>query len=178
MLDADRQAQHAFRDARVGQLGRIERAVGGRGRMRRQRLGIADIDQAGEQLQRTRAPAALGSPAEAIFSPKDRRPEALPSLYFCTSAWSGAILHAGVIDPSHVRMPWPFAERRALELSVNLDWVENERWSGKAMIPCAPRILPSYCRWKPTPSYRGLAPRLPYAACCQLGPPLAPRAAG
>src|SRR5690606_17654367 len=52
VLDAERQAHHAFGDARFGQFVGVELPVrGGRG-VGGQRLGVADVYQAREQVQR------------------------------------------------------------------------------------------------------------------------------
>ena len=69
---------------------RVELAVRGGGRMRGQRLGVADVDQAREQAQRVEKarPAARGS-ASLLLRPKDRMPEARPPIWRCASAWSG-----------------------------------------------------------------------------------------
>ena len=52
MLDADRQADHVFRDTGLGQFFGRQLAVRGRCRVAGQRLAVADIDQTGDQLQR------------------------------------------------------------------------------------------------------------------------------
>jgi hypothetical protein len=52
VLDADRQADHAFRYAGLGQLLRVELAVRGRSRMAGERLGVADVHEPQKELQR------------------------------------------------------------------------------------------------------------------------------
>ena len=52
MLDADRQTNHVRAHTGFLEFVRIELAVRGGGRVTGQRLGITDIDQPGEQLQR------------------------------------------------------------------------------------------------------------------------------
>src|SRR3546814_12012853 len=52
MLDADAQAQHLRRDTRRLQLLRRQLAMRGRGRMACQGLGVADIDQTLDHLER------------------------------------------------------------------------------------------------------------------------------
>ena len=52
VLDTDRQAHGFLAHAGLLQLFGIELAVGGGRRVRGQRLGVADVDQAREQLQR------------------------------------------------------------------------------------------------------------------------------
>ena len=52
MLDTDGQAHHAFAHTGLDQLGSVQLAVSGGGRVGRQRLGVANVHQAREQLQR------------------------------------------------------------------------------------------------------------------------------
>jgi hypothetical protein len=85
VLDADRQAHRIHRHAGFRQLFLIELAVRGGGRMAGQRLGVADIDQAREQLERIlEARAAL----DAAFDAKVSRPDERPPRYLRASAWS------------------------------------------------------------------------------------------
>jgi len=51
MFDADRQADHIFGDASLGHFGSGQLAVRGRGRVAGECLAVADVDQAGYQLQ-------------------------------------------------------------------------------------------------------------------------------
>ncbi len=50
-------------------------------------LHVADVDQAGEQLERVQE--ARTAFAATAGTPKVSRPEAWPPRYFCTRAWSG-----------------------------------------------------------------------------------------
>ena len=51
MLDADRQPDHVFRNASLDQFFRRQLAVGGRGRVAGQGFAVADVDEAGDELQ-------------------------------------------------------------------------------------------------------------------------------
>ena len=61
MLDAHRQAHHAFAHTRLGQFFWVELAVCGGRRVRGQGLGIADVHQTGEQLQCVEEARARGA---------------------------------------------------------------------------------------------------------------------
>jgi hypothetical protein len=91
VLDADRQAHHVFAHAGLGQFLGRQLAVRGGGRVAGQRLGVADVDQAGEQLQRILEARAgrAGRRRPGLQAEGLRMPEARPPMYFCTSAWSG-----------------------------------------------------------------------------------------
>src|SRR4051812_24111254 len=52
VLDAERQPDRLLADARLVELGRRELPMRRRRRMRRQRLGVTDVDQPREELQR------------------------------------------------------------------------------------------------------------------------------
>ena len=72
VLNAHRQAHHVFAHAGLGEFLGVELAVRGRCRVRGQRFGIANIDQAGEQLQRIQK-AGTGGAAFAIVPPVQMR---------------------------------------------------------------------------------------------------------
>ena len=63
MLDANRQADHVDTDAGFGHFCRGQLAVGGAGRVAGERFGVADVDQAGDQLQRVDETPARFCPA-------------------------------------------------------------------------------------------------------------------
>lgn len=78
MLDTDRQADHVLADAGLGQFCFVELAVGGRGWVAGQGLGVADIHQAHHQLQgvdkaRTSLDAAMNAKRQDACRPTWRR---------------------------------------------------------------------------------------------------------
>ena len=66
MLDTHRQAHHAFSHTSLRQFGSIELAVCGGCRVCSQRFGIANVHEAGKQLQRIEKTRTGGTPAIAL----------------------------------------------------------------------------------------------------------------
>jgi hypothetical protein len=83
VLDADAQPDGVWRDACGGQFGLGELAMGGGGGMRRQRLGIADVDQPLKQLERIVEFYASG---KTTLDAKGEQGRGRPPVYFCASS--------------------------------------------------------------------------------------------
>ena len=81
-LDPHRQPDHLRFDPGLGLLGFAKLAVGGRGGVAGQRLGIADVDQPLEDLERIVEAYPASYPS---FRPKERMAEGRPPMYFSAS---------------------------------------------------------------------------------------------
>ena len=101
MLNAHGDTYHILADTGGSEFFRIELAVCGAGRVTGEGLGIADIDQTQNQLQRV-------DEARAGFTPSlDTEAENAGCLAvsdFLAGGAVGAVFQAGIVDPLHLRV--------------------------------------------------------------------------
>ncbi len=101
MLDADRQSHHVFGDAGLLHFLGAELAVGGGRRVAGEALGVADVHQARDQLQRIlEAPAA----GHAAFDAEGEDARGTAAHVFPDQGVVGMVGQAGVVDPLHLGM--------------------------------------------------------------------------
>uniref|UniRef100_A0A0N4ZJU5 NAD-specific glutamate dehydrogenase n=1 Tax=Parastrongyloides trichosuri TaxID=131310 RepID=A0A0N4ZJU5_PARTI len=104
VLDADGQAHRVLGHARLLQFVRRQLAVGGRGRVADQRLGVADVDQTGEDLHRVlEAGARLA--AAPLFNGSDAKGQQtgrLAAEVLLNQRVGRMVFQSGVVDPFHL----------------------------------------------------------------------------
>lgn len=130
MLDADGETDRVLGHAGLVELGGRELAVGGGRGMRRQGAHVADVDQAGEELERVEeARAALAAlPARALEAEGDDA-GGLAGEVLADQRVVGVVLESGVVDPA--------------DLVVALQMLgERERVVADAIHPKGERLYP------------------------------------
>ena len=118
MFDSDAQADHLRRNARAALFRRRHLPVSGRSRMAGERLGVAQVHQAGDQLQRVvKADGGFVAPLDA----QHHQRAALPIEVLLRECVVRIVGKAGVVDPGHAWVAVQKLGHLAAVLHVALD---------------------------------------------------------